>query len=321
MSRLDDLVFEPVEDLNGLRVSRSPWGHGDEIGRLNWMTPETQAAVLRRVDGRRTFDLAVDYFLGMPSWSAAGDPKYEIWMSHTPAGTVNDDLSGAGRLANSRYSYAGSAITMYSHAGTHICSLNHIGHNGRFWNGWSADTHLGSRAWAVGGVFPPIIARGVLIDIAGDKGVECLDPSYAISRSDIVDSVDRLERGIERGDVVLVRTGQMSRWPEAEAFLGDPPGLGLDAARFLCEELGVMCIGVDAGGEALPPEEPDTFLPVHAYLLATAGAPVVENLWLEDLARSGIREFGFLAFPLKLRGSTGCPVRPVAITLADVAHD
>src|SRR5262249_24609799 len=69
------------------------------------------------------------------------------------------------------------------------------------------------------------------------------------------------------------------------------------------------------GGEPLPPAEPDTFLPVHAYLLAEAGAPVVENLWLEELAAAGIAEVAFLAFPLKLRGSTGCPVRPVALPL------
>jgi kynurenine formamidase len=73
-----------------------------------------------------------------------------------------------------------------------------------------------------------------------------------------------------------------------------------------------MCVGVDAGGEALPPEEPGTFLPVHSYLLAEAGAPVIENLWLEDLAAARIRELAFLAFPLKLAGSTGAPVRPVA---------
>jgi kynurenine formamidase len=204
---------------------------------------------------------------------------------------------------------------MYSHTGTHICSLNHIGHNGRFWNGWSAEAHLGSRAWTVGGVFPPIIARGVLLDVASDKGVECLAPSHAITKADISESIARAAVVVGPGDVVLIRTGRMSRWPQTDEFLRDPPGLSMSGARYLCEELRVMCIGVDAGGEALPPEEPDTFLPVHAYLLATAGAPIFENLWLEELARSGTREFAFLAFPLKLRGSTGCPVRPVALTL------
>ena len=76
-----------------------------------------------------------------------------------------------------------------------------------------------------------------------------------------------------------------------------------------------MCLGLDVGGEFLPSEEPDAFLPVHAYLLAVAGAPLVENLWLEELAADGPSEFAFLGFPLKLRGSTGMPVRPLAMPI------
>jgi kynurenine formamidase len=107
----------------------------------------------------------------------------------------------------------------------------------------------------------------------------------------------------------------MTLWPDPDAFLRAPPGLGREAARYLAEELDVMCVGVDAGGEVLPSEEPDTFLPVHAYLLAEAGVPVFENLWLEGLAERPERETAFFAFPLKLRGSTGCPCRPIAASL------
>jgi kynurenine formamidase len=80
-----------------------------------------------------------------------------------------------------------------------------------------------------------------------------------------------------------------------------------------------MCVGADCGGEALPPAEPGTFLPVHSYLLTDTGTPVLENVWLEDLAARGIREFAFLAFPLKLVGSSGAPLRPVALPLRSSA--
>jgi kynurenine formamidase len=281
------------------------------------MTAESKAQVLGRLDGRWTVDLAVDYFLGMPSWAAASDPPYEIWMTHTPTGTVIDDLAGAGRVAAERFSYAGSAFSMYSHTGTHVCSLNHIGVDGRFWNGWEQETHLGSRAWTVGGVYPPIFARAVLLDIATDKGTPCLDPSYAVTRADLERSLALLSVEIDPADVVLIRTGQMTRWPDREAFLRNPPGLSMEAARYLCEELDVMCVGVDAGGEVLPPDEPDSFLPVHAYLLAEEGVPIFENLWLEELATVAQPDFAFLAFPLKLRGSTGCPCRPIAASTGD----
>lgn len=269
---------------------------GDEIGRLAWMTPQSQAAALASADASRPFDLAVDYFMGMPAWTVLGDPKYDIWLTHTPQGEGRE--------------YAGTAISMYSHVGTHICSLNHLGRDGRFWNGWTADEHLGSRAWRVGGVYPPIIAPGMLLDVAGVHETDCLPNSYAITPEDL-NAAGAPE--LERGDVALVRTGRMSRWPDHEGFMNDPPGVGIAAARMLAEELAVMCLGVDCGGEPLPAEDPDAFLPVHSYLLADMGVPVIENMWLEDLARAGLRRFTLLAFPLKLRGSTGLPVRPVAL--------
>jgi kynurenine formamidase len=298
-------------------AEQSPWGPDDEIGRLNRMTAESRAAILARVGGEHVFDLAVTYFHGMPAWEAAGDPRYEIYMTHTPAGTLVDDLTGRGAAANARNSYAGAAISMYSHAGTHVCALNHIGVDGRFWNGWEPATHLGSRAWTVGGVYPPVVARGVLLDVAALKGVECLPESYAIDDHDLQQAAARADVELRADDVVLVRTGRMSRWPDAAAFLSNPPGLGMAAARYLAETVGAMCVGTDVGGEALPPEDPESFLPVHAYLLASAGMPVFENLWLEDVARHGLAEFAFVAAPLKLAGSTGCPVRPLAMSLAE----
>lgn len=271
----------------------------DEIGRLAWMTPESQAAALAAADPSRAFDLAVDYFLGMPSWTVLGDPEYDIWLTHTPEAEGHE--------------YSGTAISMYTHVGTHICSLNHLGHDGRFWSGWTAQEHLGSRAWRVGGRYPPIIARGVLLDVAGAHGVDCLPDSYAITPDDL-SAAGASE--LRRGDVALVRTGRMSRWPNHDAFMNDPPGVGMAAARMLAEELEVICIGVDCGGEPLPAELPGTFLPVHSYLLADMGVPVMENVWLEDIAQAGVRDFTLLAFPLKLAGSTGLPVRPVALAAA-----
>ena len=88
--------YEPLLEREGVSVSRSPWGPDDEIGRMNWITPESKREVLEQLDGDRVFDLGVEYFFGMPSWSAARDPQYGIWMTHTPQGPINDNLSGAG---------------------------------------------------------------------------------------------------------------------------------------------------------------------------------------------------------------------------------
>ena len=232
------MPFERLSEDDGLIVSRSPWGDKDDIGRLNWMTAESRANILRRADGSTIYDLAVDYFMGMPSWTEALDPKYEIWMTHTPRGTLNDNLSHAGEAANRAYSYAGTAFAMYSHTGTHLCGLNHIGYRGQFWNGWTTETHLGSRAWSIGGVFPPIVARAVLLDVPAAKGIETLPDRYAISAQDIVDTIAQHGIRIQHGDVVLVRTGRMRQWPDQETFLSNPPGLSVEAAKCLCDEFG-----------------------------------------------------------------------------------
>ena len=142
-------------------VGTSPWGPNDEIGRLNLITPESQAAILSRMAGGRTYDLSVEYFIGMPSWQAAGDPHYRMWMTHTPHGTVIDDPLNLGKAMNEHVSYTGAAISMYTHMGTHIDALNHFGLDGKIWNGFSASEHAGHRGWHMAGAEnnPPTTAR------------------------------------------------------------------------------------------------------------------------------------------------------------------
>lgn len=124
-------------------VGQSPWGPDDEIGRLNLMTGESRAAILARVDASRSYDLSVDYFVGMPSWHGIGDPRYQFWLTHTPRGAAVDDPMKVGAQINRHVSYTGDAVSMYTHMGTHIDALNHFGLNGRIYNGFAADEFLG----------------------------------------------------------------------------------------------------------------------------------------------------------------------------------
>ena len=126
-------------------VASSPWGPDDEIGRLNLITPESRRSALANLNPATTYDLSVEYFIGMPSWQAAGDPHFQLWMTHTPRGTIVDDPLSVGDSQNARVSYSGSAFSMYSHTGTHIDALNHFGLNGKIWNHFSAEHHLGDR--------------------------------------------------------------------------------------------------------------------------------------------------------------------------------
>lgn len=294
-------------------------GGGADVGTVSAMTDASRAAILARMSGAKVYDLSVEYFVGMPSFQAAGDPSYQIFMSHTPSGTVVDNLNGVGDAVNRHVCYSGDVIFMYTHTGTHIDALNHFGVDGEIYGGHAVTENLGSRHWTRGGAdeIPPIIARGVLLDIAGLKGVECLPDSYAITVEDCQAALDAAGLSIGTGDVVLIRTGRMAYWPDGTKALGNPPGLGLEAARWVTGQ-GIMVIGADQECvEVAPSQHSDNWLPGHCHFLAEAGVPMLELVNLEELARDRVFEFGLVAAPLRLRGATGAPIRPLAFPLHD----
>lgn len=291
-------------------AAKSPWGPADEIGTLNMMTDASRFDVLKQVAGGKVYDLGVDLFVGMPICCGPfGDPSFQIWMTHTPARDTTKEL----------LSYSGDGVSMYTHTGTHLDALNHFGLHGKIWNQVSAEDALGVRGWTKSGVdkYPPIIARGVLIDVAKYKNVVHLPASYAITVADLQGALKKQGTTLQPGDVVLTRTGLMTLWPDQAKYrLADQAGLSLEAAQWLVEGQKAMLLGADSlGVESFPSKNPDNFVPVHTYLLVERGVSLLEALWLEDLAKDKVYEFLFIASPLKFRGGTASPVRPMAISI------
>ncbi|WP_259699254.1 cyclase family protein, partial [Pseudomonas chlororaphis] len=225
---------------------------------------------------------------------------------------------GGGEPMNRHVSYTGSAVSMYAHMGTHIDALNHFGLDGKIWNGFRADQHLGDRGWNVTGAekLPPIVARGVLIDVAAAKGVDMLADNYRVTRADLQQALKAQKVSLEKGDVVLIRTGRMRDYEKAQAYMANPPGMSLDAAKFLVEEGGAMVVGADnLSFETFPSEVEGNYLPLHTYLLAMQGAPILELVNLEGLSRDRVYQFAFIGASLKLRGADAAPIRPIALPI------
>lgn len=299
------------------QVTMSPFGKDDEIGMLNLISPEASRDVLRAADGGSVLDLSVDYFVGMPSWIKAGDPGYQQWMTHTPAGTVIDDMTGAGSEQNNLVSYSGDAISMYTHCGTHLDTLNHFGYNGEIWNGFSAREHISSRHWTKAGAekIPPIIAKGVLFDVAGLRGEDILPDNHGIGASELRECLKRQNVSFSPGDVALIRTGRMKLWPHHDSYIDNSPGLNREGAEYLAK-LGASLIGGDTLAlEQMPGTDEENWQVVHTYLLGEAGIPIMEVVDCEELAGNQLYEFAFVAASLKLRGATGAPMRPLAMPL------
>ena len=316
---IDEVMKQKIATYNSKfrEVTASPFGTEDQIGMLNLIDAASRDAIMSRADASRVFDMSVDHFVGMPGWVAAGDPSYQIWMTHTPPGEVVWDSMSVGAKTNEVVSYSGDAVSMYTHCGTHVDTLNHFGYNGRIFNNFEVNKHLGSRVWDVCGAekHPPTIARGILLDVAAMHGVDVLPDSHGIGAADLKGCLKHQGTELRPGDVVMVRTGQMTKWPDPVTFMANPSGLTREGAQFLCEG-GAITIGNDtASFEQIPSTEEGNWLPVHSYMLAEAGVPIMEMVQLDELAAEKLYEFAFFGACIKLRGATGSPMRPVAMPL------
>jgi kynurenine formamidase len=280
------------------------------------MSDSSRLKVLSQIKSGKTYDLSVKYFVGMPSFHSLGDPGYQYWLTHTPHGTIVDNPNKLGEAMNRKVSYTGDAISMYTHMGTHIDALNHFGLNGKIWNGFTPEEHLGDKGWKKTGAetIPPIIARGVMIDVKASKGT--LPKNYRITAKDLQEALKKQRTRLESGDVVVIRTGQAGFYQDAVHYLDNYPGISLDAVKWLIEDRGVMLLGADnLSFEAFPPEREDNWVPVHTYLLAEKGVMFIEQMYLEELAEDKVYEFAFIAASLKLKGASGSPMRPLAIPI------
>ena len=294
-------------------VAKSPYGPDDEIGVLNELTEANTLSILQRVSSGKTYDLSVENFVGMPGLAdlGMGDPPFHMWMTHTPRGIRIEKLSPAGGPPN--LALYDDAYTLSAHTGTHIDALNHLGLGEKIFNGYDAPTYLSDKGWTKAGAdtVPPIITRGILIDVAGEKGVAMLPNSYEISIEDLQRVMKKQGVRLQKNDAVLIRTGRMTVWPDPKKFVHNDPGITKDSAAWLVDN-GAVIIGADNMGIEKFPMAKDS---VHVYLFTERGVCLLELLWLEDLAKDQVYEFAFIAAPIKMRGATGSPIRPLALPI------
>jgi Putative cyclase len=145
---------------------------------------------------------------------------------------------------------------------------------------------------------PPIIARAVLIDVAGLKNVKALPDAYRITRSDLEAALAAQRVSLRPGDIVLIRGGKIT----------------LDAAEWLADTHQAMIIGGDyLSLELYRVGQPDLTVPVHNYLLRQRGIAIIQVDNLAELARDRVYEFAFIA--ASLRGTASVQFRPLAFPL------
>ena len=317
-----------LEKLRGWRKGKGwgwIWGKEDELGSLNALTDESRAAALKLAKTGETFDLGQTYSRESFKWP--GHSPGEIITFRSPDGIarMKDKDAMPDAINADKVNWHSAAIFISDNVATQIDGLAHItaGDDFHWYNGfkeseWGGD--WGPRKCDANTI-PPIVARGILIDVAAFKNVDALPSHTAITQKDLEEALARQNVSIEPGDVVLVRTGAGRYWGEVGADHTkiaefDSAGPDLAATRWLVEEQGAIMVGSDTSGyEVNPPSQKSaTPIPVHRYLLVDQGVHLGELHNLEGLSKAKAYVFCYIALVNKIKGAAaGFTLRPIAL--------
>jgi kynurenine formamidase len=266
--------------------------------------------LLELLQSARVYDLEQDRCASMPI-HPSHKPGYFYALHRRHRDTFHPDAHGP-------RSSASGVLTMMEHTGTHIDALCHQAGDLKLCGDVrveEVETPAGFTQLGVETV-PPLLGRGVLLDLAGWKGLPRLPARYCISGTEMQSCAVAQGVEVRKGDVLLVRTGYASLWDDEPGYL-DAAGVGKSGTLWAAENQ-VVAVGADNMAWDVPGErDPDSGVTLfaHYHLLTQRGIYIIENLNLEALARDRCYTFAFVAAPLKLCGATGSPLRPLALVL------
>lgn len=248
----------------------------------------------------KTYDLAQPLFAGMPHFP-----------THPPFLRTLTKRHGELVLPNGASS-AAEAITLGGHVGTHIDAFSHFSCDGKLYGGIEPVQSYSDGVTTHGvDTIEPIFRPAVLFDIARLEGVDALPLDFVVTPEHLAAC------GVtpQKGGVALIRTGWGNFWNDAARFITGGggsavrgPGPKKAGAQWLSKH-GIFA----AGSDTVAFEHVPSHMEVHVHLLVEQGIHIIECLNLELLADAGVKEFLFVALPLKIRGGTGSPIRPVAV--------
>lgn len=199
------------------------------------------------------------------------------------------------------------------HCSTHLDALVHCQYQGHIHGGAGMAEARGDFGWKEQGAetVPPMVSRGVMLDIPRYRGVRALADGYAVTVGDLEGTVTSQGTVVRAGDTVLLRTGKAWQFEnDPEAFVKGCPGVSKSGAVWLAER-GMSALAIDSTSADPQPETWED--PAHVYLLVDKGIYIMENVNMEDLSRDEQYEFLFVSLSLKFRGGTGSWIRPIAI--------
>jgi kynurenine formamidase len=297
------------------------WGDDDEVGCLNFLTPEEVLRGVRHVRSGKVFTL------GVPIGSPGGDPVWPGRSGATRLMTQDRSHYTAGKLEPLKggLEYADDYITAFLQGSSQFDALGHTWYGGEIYNGFDAETTTGGMARC--GVDKlarrGVVGRGVLIDMARHRDKPSLEAGETFGVDDLEAAADAQGVTIEPHDNLLIRTGWLKVFYDqgADAFYENfiEPGLTFspELVRWF-HEREIVSLSTDTiANEVTVEPETGIVLPLHAALMRNLGVLFSEILWFEELAEDCVQDgqwaFLYAASPINVVGGTGAPVNPVVV--------
>ncbi|HJY76709.1 MAG TPA: cyclase family protein [Burkholderiales bacterium] len=283
----------------------SKWGAGDEKGSGNHMkNPQNVLRAARLIKTGEVIELS--HVLG-PGMAFSG-PRI---LNMQPKRTVMNP----GR--NTRGSNEEMFTGEFGQIGTQFDGFAHQSHGDSHYNCFKTSEIASRNGFTKLGVqnAPMFFTRGVMIDVAGLKGVEMLGDTYEITPDDLQQALARQgNMKVQPGDAVLIHTGWGKLYGKDNArFTKTTPGVGVAAAEWLAKQDPALVGSDNWPVEVAPNPDKDLSLPGHQIFLVVNGIHILENVKMDELVAKKVYEFAFAMQPLKLYGATGSTVAPAAI--------
>lgn len=309
-----DQIHEMCERYNNW----GKWGDDDEAGTLNYIDDATRVEAAKLARTGKVISCALPFDQNGPQNGSFGRVNPLHFMLQD-----GGDVALGGQSDLARLRYADDAVYMPLQCGTQWDALAHIFYEDKMYNGYGLEhvTSKGATKNSIDKVVDKVVGRGILLDIPRYKGVPWLEPGEGVSGDDLAGCADAQGVEVRRGDIVLVRTGNIAMcrsngdWGTYPG--GDAPGLALSACDWVCGNE-IAAVATDTWGmEVRPNETEEIFQPLHVVLLVNAGLMVGEIFDLDaladDCADDGVYEFYFVGAPLPFTGAVGSPLCPLAL--------
>ena len=285
----------------------SKFGPDDQVGNLNYVTPEKTLAAAKLITRGKAYRLAIETNKHTPAFP----PRTFNLVVLQP-----DQVAGA-TFGPTKTTYNDDVISGWAGVGSQIDGLGHAGIDNVYYNCNRAADFVKADGLGRLGIehVPAIATRALLLDMAGYLGTDIVKEGTALNRAEIEGALKRQGvAAIGRGDVVLLYTGWTKLiGKDDKRFGAGEPGLGVEGAKYLAS-LGVAMVGADTWGvEVVPFEKNSGVYEVHQILLAMNGIHILENLATEEMVRDKAWESFFTLGPPRITGGVQAFINPIAI--------